>query len=188
VKLTNREEYMFKRPKASSEGLSLRIDSDILNAIRKEALQKDISVNTLLNQITKQYVQWYSHAAAAGFVTIRKQSLIKLINRLEEAEISNIAKEISKESKDFVLFLRSEYNLESVLDVIQTWIRICAYKYRSEINSNTQLHIIQHDMGKKWSFYLAEVFRYIFEALEVRKVDFDTTENTLSFLLHIGRT
>ena len=155
VKLTNREEYMFKRPKASSEGLSLRIDSAILNAIRKEALQKDISVNTLLNQIAKQHVQWHSHAAATGIVTIRKQSLMKLINRLDEPEISNIAKEISKESKDFVLLLRNEYNLESVLDVIQTWIRICAYKYKSEIKSDTELHIIQHDMGKKWSFYLA---------------------------------
>ena len=186
--MTNHEEYMIKRPKTSSEGLSLRIDSDILNAIRKEALQKDISVNTLLNQITKQHVQWHSYAAAAGFVTIRKQSLMKLINRLDDAEISNIAKEISKESKDFVILLRNEYNLESVLDVIQTWIRICAYKYKSEVKGATQLHIIQHDMGKKWSFYLAEVFRYIFEQLEVRKIDFDTTENTLSFLLHVSRT
>ena len=79
---------------------------------------------------------------------------MKLINRLDDAEISNIAKEISKESKDFVLLLRNEYNLESVLDVIQTWIRICAYKYKSEIKSNTELHIIQHDMGKKNGLFI----------------------------------
>jgi hypothetical protein len=46
---------------------------------------------------------------------------MKLINRLDEAEISNIAEEISTGSKDFVLLLRNEYKLESVLDVIQTW-------------------------------------------------------------------
>jgi hypothetical protein len=188
VKLTNREEIGIEQPKASSESLSLRLNRAILNAIRKEAREKDISVNTLLNQITKQHVQWHSHAATAGFVAVRKQLIMKLINRLDEAEISNIAKEISTQSKDFVLLLRNEYQLESVLDVIQTWIRISGYKYKSEMRGATQLHIVQHDMGKKWSFYLAELFRYMFEELKVRKVDFDTTENTLSFLLHIGRT
>ena len=157
-----------------------------MDHIREEALQKDISVNTLLNQIIKQHVQWHSHAGAAGFVTVRKQLIMKLINRLDEVEISNIAKEISTECKDFVLLLRNEYQLESVLDVIQTWISVSTYKYKSEMRESTQLHIIQHEMGKKWSFYLAELFRYIFEELKV-KVDFDTTENTLSFLLHIGR-
>jgi hypothetical protein len=187
VKLTNHEEYGIKRPKTSTEGLSLRIDRTILDHIREEALQKDISVNTLLNQITKQYVQWHSHAAAAGFVTVRKQLIMKLINRLDEAEISNIAKEMSMQSKDFVLLLRNEYQLESVIDVIQTWISVSAYKYKSEMKGATQLHIIQHEMGKKWSFYLAELYRYIFEELKV-KVDFDMlTDNTLSFLLHIGR-
>ncbi len=45
---------------------------------------------------------------------------------------------------------------------------------------------MSREMGKKWAFYLAQLYRYIFEELKV-KVDFDMlTENTLSFLLHIG--
>ena len=70
MKLTNREEYVIKRSKASSEGVSLRIDGAILNEIRKEARQKEINVNTLLNHITKQHVQWHSHGATAGFVSV----------------------------------------------------------------------------------------------------------------------
>ena len=74
-----------------------------------------------------------------------------------------------------------------VLDVIQIWIRISGYKYKSEMTGDTQLHIVQHDMGKKWSFYLAELYRYIFEELKVGKPDFDT-ENTLSFLPRVSKT
>jgi len=186
MKLSNPEEYEIEQPKASTKNLSLRIESTILDHIRNEALQKDISVNTLLNQITKQHVRWHSHAGAAGFVVVRKKLIMKLISRLDEAEISDIAKEISTESKDFVLLLRNEYQIESVIDVIRTWISVSAYKYKSEMRGATQLHIIQHEMGKKWSFYLAELLGYIFDDLKV-KVDFDMTENTLFFLLHIVR-
>lgn len=174
--------------KATSETISLRIDRVVLNTIRSEAKLNDISVNTLLNQIIKQHVHWHSYAARAGFVSVRKQFIFQLVNRLDEAEINKIAKEISRETKDFVLLLRNEYRLESILDVIQTWIRISGYKYKSEIKGSQQFHIIQHDMGKKWSFFLAKLIAYIFEDFDGRKVDFDTTENTISFLLQLGRT
>ncbi|HET7344968.1 MAG TPA: hypothetical protein VFJ05_03745 [Nitrososphaeraceae archaeon] len=49
--------------------------------------------------------------------------LSNLINRLPEKEISSIAEYIAKnETKDFVLLLRNKYNIESALDVIETWI------------------------------------------------------------------
>src|SRR5215472_6216276 len=185
---SNAREDDIPAPMATSETISLRLDRAALNTIRSEARQKDISVNTLLNQIIRQHVQWHSYAASAGFLTVRKQLIMQLINRLDEEEIKNTAKEMSRESKDFVLLLRNEYRLESVLDVLQTWVRISGYKYKSEIKGSTQLHIIQHDMGKKWSLYLADLFRHIFEELEIRKMDFDVTENTLSFRLSVDRT
>jgi hypothetical protein len=61
----------------------------------------------------------------AGFVTVRRGLLIDLINRLSDKEISCLAQYIAKkETKDFVLLLRNEYNIESSLDVIETWLRL----------------------------------------------------------------
>lgn len=186
VNLMAHEDGIPPQPKAASETISLRLDRVALNTIRNEARQQDVSVNTLLNQIIKQHVRWHSYASKAGFITVRKQLIMQLINQLDEEEISNIAKGMSRESKDFVLLLRNEYRLESVLDVLQTWVTVSGYKYKSEIKGNTQLHIIQHDMGKKWSLYLEDLFRHIFEELKIRKMDFDTTDNTLSFVLHFA--
>ena len=58
----------------------------------------------------------------------------------------------------FIIIIHHGYKLEMVLDVIEIWIRISGYKYKSEMTGDTQLHIVQHDMGKKWSFYLAELY------------------------------
>ncbi len=54
---------------------------------------------------------------------IVSSSIGNLIHRLLEKEISSIAEYIAKnETKDFVLLLRNKYNIESALDVIETWI------------------------------------------------------------------
>jgi hypothetical protein len=69
-------------------------------------------------------------------------------------EITSIAEYIAKkETKDFVLLLRNEYNIESALDVIETWIKISGHPYRHEVNYTSHSYVIQHDMGRNWSLY-----------------------------------
>jgi hypothetical protein len=82
--------------------------------------------------------------------------------------------------------LRRKYNIHSALDFIETWIRASGYSYTHNIENldyPNKLHvfIIQHDMGMKWSLYLAELYRNLFEELGVRNAQFDITASTLAF-------
>jgi hypothetical protein len=150
-----------------SESITFRLDSTILNKLHREAELKDISVNTLVSHIIRRHIDWHSNAARAGFVTVRRGLLSNLINRLSEKEISSIAEYIAKnETKDFVLLLRNKYNIESALDVIETWIKISGYPYRHEVSYARHSYVIQHDMGKNWSLYMAELYRFLFEEFD----------------------
>jgi hypothetical protein len=146
---------------------------------------KKISVvNTLVSHIIRRHIDWHSNAAKAGFVTIRRGLLSSLINRIPEKEISSIAEYIAKnETKDFVLLLRNEYNIESALDVIETWIKISDYPYRHEVNSTRHSYVIQHDMGKNWSLYIAELYRFLFGEFGLKNVEFDLSDNSLHFIV-----
>jgi hypothetical protein len=171
-----------------SESITFRLDSTILNKLHHEAEQNDISVNTLVSHIIRRHISWHSNAAKAGFVTVRKGLLSNLINRLSEKEISSIAEYIAKnETKDFVLLLRNEYNIESALDVIETWIKISGYPYRHEANHTRHSYVIQHDMGKNWSLYMAELYRFLFEEFGLRRAEFDINNNTLAFIVDIEK-
>ena len=162
----------------------MRLDGIILDKLRREAEQKDISVNTLVSHLIRRHIDWHSNAAKAGFVNVRRGLLIDLINRLPEKEISLIAKYTAKkETKDFVLLLRSEYNIESALDVIETWIKISGHPYRHEVSYNRHSYVIQHDMGMNWSLYMAEQYRFLFEEFGLRRVEFDVNDNTLDFVV-----
>jgi hypothetical protein len=141
-------------------------------------------VNTFVNHIIRRHIDWHSNASEAGFVSVRRGLLSDLINRLPEKEISSIAEEIAKnQTKDFVLLLRNEYNIETSLDVIETWIKISGYPYRHEVSRTQHSYVIQHDMGKNWSLYLAELYRFLIEEFGLKSLEFDINHNTLDFIV-----
>lgn len=186
--IKQKRQYQHQPHEHQSESITLRLDSIILNKLQREAEQKDTSVNALVSHVVRRHIDWHSNAAKAGFVTVRRGLLINLINRLPDKEISSIAEYIAKkETKDFVLLLRNEYNIESALDVIETWIKISGHPYRHEVNYTRHSYVIQHDMGRNWSLYMAEQYRFLFEEFELKKVEFDINENTLDFVVDTER-
>ena len=176
---------------SKSECTTFRFDSETLKSLREEAKQKDISTNTLLNQIVKEHLKWHANASNAGFIAVTRLLITNLISHLSEQQIISIAENVAKNTnKDSILLIEKEYTMKSALDFIETWIRISGYKYRhEEINNgqNKHLYVIQHDMGMKWSIYLANLYQSLFD--EVRKdrkiIEFEKTENTLAFTVEI---
>jgi hypothetical protein len=77
--------------------------------------------------------------------------------------------------------LRNEYSLISALEeVLETWIKIGGYSYRHEARGLEHSFVIHHDMSRKWSLYLRQLFRFIYEDFELSRVDFDIDENAIS--------
>lgn len=177
------------RPKRNTESITFRLDARVLNRLRTEALQKDVSINTLVSQVMKEHSDWHSNAAKAGFIAVRRAFLTKLMDKVSGEEISSISRELAKkETKDFVLLLRSEYNIESALSVAESWIRISGYPFRHETTDTVHSYVIQHDMGRKMSLYLASLYENLFKEFSLEKVEMDISDNTVSYVVDIGPT
>ncbi|MDE1725653.1 MAG: hypothetical protein KGH89_00115 [Thaumarchaeota archaeon] len=128
------------------------------------------------------HVDWHSNAGKAGFLSVRRSLLQELLKQYSEKNISNIARRVAKDTtKDIVLLLRKQYNTKSFLSVIEASIKASNYSYQHEINDTVHTFIIQHDMGKKWSIYLAELYQSMIEELDANRVGYDLTANTVSF-------
>jgi predicted transcriptional regulator len=140
--------------------------------------------------LSKEGSNLHSKAAAkAGFIAVRRSLLTKVINDLSEQEIISLAEHVAKTiNEDDTLFLKKEYIIKSVLDLIERWIKISGYPYRHEVSKDSQnkhLYVIQHNMGIKWSIYLANLYQFLFDELEQSKIriEFDKTENMLAFTI-----
>jgi hypothetical protein len=174
-----------------TESVTFRIESKALEKLRREAQQQDISTNTLVNKLIKDHLNWHSTAAKAGFVSIRRPFVSKVIKYLPEQEIISLAEYIAKTTtKDSLLLMRKDYSMKSALDLLESWIKISEFPYRHEEtydDQNKHVFVIQHDMGIKTSIYLASLLQFASEELGYYvRIEFDKTENTLAFSIDVG--
>ena len=124
----------------------------------------------------------------AGFISVRKGFLTKLMEKLSDQEVSSISEVIAKkETKDFVLLLRNEYSLEAALGVIECWIIISGFPFRHENTDTIHSYVLQHEMGRKMSNYLAQLYRNLFLEFSLKKVHFDLTDNAISFAVDLNK-
>jgi hypothetical protein len=165
-----------------TESISFRVNSDLLDKLRLEADDRRLSTNSLAIQIFSDYVGWHSGAQKAGFIAIASKLVSKLLEKSDDEEIAAMARSFAKnESKDVMLVLRNEYSMEAMLDVVETWARICGYSYRLLPKDGKDIYVIQHNMGKKWSLMIKELIRQTYEDFGRPPPEFDSSENIVSF-------
>lgn len=166
----------------TAKSITFRVNDDILDKLRNESTKKEISLTTLVNQIFTQHVSWYVSVADAGFVPILKSSLSSILKKITDDDIKQIALDCAKNNaKDVVLYLRQEYNISTVLELIETWAKNSGYHYKQTKQDNKISFVIQHDLGKKLSLYLSTAWDYVFGSFGLQKIGFDTTSNTIAF-------
>jgi hypothetical protein len=74
------------RPK-TSESVTLRLDKDILDKLRKEAKDKQVSLNVLVGQIALQHLDWHAYASKAGFLAVTRGTVQKMLEKITEKDV-----------------------------------------------------------------------------------------------------
>jgi hypothetical protein len=173
-----------KRRKSATEGVTFRLPSDNLEQLCKEADTRQISVNTLVNQIINEHLDWHLYAAQAKLYYVPKPFISRVLERFTEQQLAGLAEASAK--KDFVdigLLLRGEFTISSFLSILENWSRISDIPYRTEESETTQKIIIEHNMGSKYSYLFKEIYRHLLENSFEIKTQFDTTDNTIVLTL-----
>lgn len=169
-----------KRRKSATEGITFRLPSDNLEQLNKEAETRQISVNTLVNQIINEHLDWHLYAAQAKLYYVPKPFISRVLERFTEQQLADLAE--ASANKDFVdigLLLRGEFTISSFLSILENWSRISDIPYRTEENEATQKIIIEHNMGPKYSYLFKEIYRHLLENAFETKTQFDITDNTI---------
>ena len=91
--------------------------------------------------------------------------------------------------KDVMLLMRDKNDLISSLNLFETWVRASGFPYKIEVDEDKEVYsyVIQHDMGKKFSLFLAIRVRVILEQLE-KEGNFVVTDNTVAVKVDVGKT
>lgn len=184
--MANRRQSLSRPAQPRSGSVTLRFDADMLDDLRKESDHKRISLNTLATQIFRTHKDYGSMSAKAGMVSFHKSLLIRMMDRLSEDEIVKLSEYIAKnEMKDTILLMKKRYDSSAFVDFIESWARVCGFEYRHDVSDGTHSFVIQHDMGERWSIYIANVFKNAFSDVGAKWADFESTDNTVRFNVEI---
>jgi hypothetical protein len=174
------------RRKRQTESLTLRIDKEMLDDLRKESEQKTVSINTLTNQIIKSYIKWYSPAQRAGIMFVPKCLLIPIIDNFAEYQMERLAEQFRKSGyEETLLMMSKEYSLPVILDLFDSWLNVSNLQFDRESSEGSLTYIINHGVGRKWSLFLEKVFWYIVEDLGITGARFDVTDGTVTIKINL---
>jgi len=166
-----------------SENVSFRLNKDVLAKLKTDAEQKQISLNTLVNQVFDFYVN-FTRSSSATMMPTPKVALTDLVDGYDEDQLKAHAERVyNKVGLDIIYELRGKYDFESVLDVWDYRLKASGIPYKHTINENNKdIHtfIIQYSMGKKWSLVVAETMKRYFEPVSSKKVDYTITDNMVA--------
>jgi hypothetical protein len=173
-----------KRRKSATEGVTFRLPSDNLEQLCKEADTRQISVNTLVNQIINEHLDWHLYAAQAKLYYVPKPFISRVLEKFTEQQLVGLAEASAKKDfEDIGLLLRGEFTISSFLSILENWSRISDIPYRTEESETTKKIIIEHNMGSKYSYLFKEIYRRLLENSFETKTQFDTTDNTIVLTL-----
>lgn len=160
----------------------------MLDEMRKISESEKVSLNTLVSQVFDQYLNWNYTATKASFMPLPKMMLVKIFNKMSDEDIIEISDYVAEtQIKSLLMVTRKEYSLDAFIKGVEYWAKTSNLP-SSHVEKSEGVHqyIIQHDMGKKWSFYFSHLFGKIFDRLGVKKLDIDTTDSTLIITLTLS--
>ena len=185
------------RSKKSTRSITFRLESKVIDELQREANQNEISLNVLVNQILKRYTEWERYENKIGMMPVPKLMLSSLIDRaiemanntgiLNDSIIEEYRHQVIKQAantaydlmKDAVLFMRKDYNLWTVLSVLQEYMKVSGINSDHQIESGRKhVFVIKHELGQNWSLFTKELLTLIFETLAQVRAEIKITPNT----------
>ena len=171
-------------PKTTSNCITFRIPVEKMSRLRRESEAIGVSLNTSINQIISEHLNWHRMAAPAKLFYLPKPFLIRIIEELNDEELGELARKTAKSDLvDISLFLRGGFTVASLSNITETWLRISQMSHRIQIDGDKCTIIIEHDMGHKYSYLIKEISRYILEVAFEAQTSCDITDNSVMIMI-----
>lgn len=159
-------------PKAGKARLvpkSFRVDEQALMAIEKDAESQNTSLNTLVNQIFKQYADFDRFARKISTVKVSSSTFRGLLSALDAQRVIEVARTSgSGVPQAFATAKSGRVDMNALLDHLRflaTYAHLFELSETLQPEGNNQTLI--HDFGLNWSIFLVHYVTAMFGLIGV---------------------
>ncbi|MEM2855501.1 MAG: hypothetical protein QW416_00140 [Candidatus Nitrosocaldaceae archaeon] len=160
--------------------VTFRIDKEIINRLKIEANEKDISLNMLVNHILRRYIEWELYEKKVGMISLPKILVKECYDMLSEEEIVMLGEKMGKNMlTDIILFMKGKIDQDTFLSWLDTRLKYSSLEVNHCFDNNMHTIVIKHDLGEKWSLYHKIVFDFIFHKLLQKDVEIEYNKSVI---------
>ena len=163
-----------------SEVASFRLDKGFLSSLKKEAQKENLSLNSLVNKILDEHVNWHSFAPKIGIVPVGTEILKQLFKNMDDEKLRKMAKEHSTVIHEDLILIKHDDSVESFLELATDFLNVCGFPYSMKEKNDTIQLTFRHTLGKKYSTYVEELVRNELQLITKKKAEVSSTNNTVS--------
>lgn len=144
-----------------------------------------MSVNSLVNQVFSNYVDFYSSMPDAGIMPFSKSAIQKMAAEIPEKDLIRVARNVAESDvADIVLAMRGDYTLESFRWMFKIWCTLSGFAYREKEEEGNVVCIVQHNMGKPFSLFLEQTLATILGKKAKGKFELQLASNFVIATIH----
>ena len=170
-----------------TRSITYRLPAKLVEDLETEAAQKEISQNVLVKQILEKYTQWDKFANIIGMIPVPKDVLKTLGEEMSGDEINKIIDAILPLIKDWVMFMKGNYDLKRAIESLEDYMRASGMISDHRIEGSIHHFIIQHNLGVRWSLFTEQLLKNIFhQFLPQAVMSCRTTQNTTIASIALG--
>ena len=166
----------------STTTITIRLNTKVMNILRAESKNRDISLNMMINHILQRYVEWDMYGAKIGMISLLKPTVKELFKKLSKQEIVELSTDISKSAtNDAALFMKKKMDLDSFLAWLEARMKNSSIETSHNVEGSVHTYILKHDLGENYSFFQKTVLESIFSEVLGIHIDCSFSETLLSF-------
>jgi hypothetical protein len=161
--------------------MTFRLDEGVLTILREESKRRQISLNTMVNQILQRYTEWDMYESKVGMISIFRPVAAQLFKRMNKQEIIELASNVGRDAtNDAALFMKSTMDLESFLSWLDIRLRSSSVEISHNIKNGSHTYILKHDLGENYSLYQKTILELIFNNVLGKRIDCSYSDTILS--------
>ena len=164
---------------------SFRIDSETYSLLEGEARHKEISLNILLNQVTKEHI-FRQKFKKIGCVLTPKDVLREIFDDADKKILVKIANKLgSKHAMEYMQLFYHDMAKITAIEFLEMWFKRFP-ESEHKIHGLIHSFSVHHDISEKYSAFECEFVRSFAESILHEPVKIESTARTIIFSFAIN--
>ncbi len=155
--------------KLKAKTVSFRFAPEFESALRTQAAKRGMMLNAYVVDSLRVGLEWGPVYEKFDFLHIGKQTLVALLEHIEEKDLLGIASETAESlMKELSHALYGAVDLDSfrrLMDLFAKYQYSWPTSYSHYANEHTERYNIRHGICRRWSIFLGELFKTYLEQL-----------------------